>query len=116
MIRKISLAICFLALTAHMESQNHQVKPGLPGGHTYRPEDGYVPDQKTAIAIAEAVLLPIYGKNVLEKERPLRAVLKDDVWSITGTFHPRIKDERGGVVIAEISRTDGRILRVSHGM
>jgi len=84
--------------------------------HSYKPEKGFVPDQATAAAIAEAVWLPIYGKQTLDKERPFRATLKGDVWTVTGTVHWKNKQDKGGVAIAEISRIDGRIIRVSHGM
>jgi hypothetical protein len=87
-----------------------------PGQHSYRPKQGYVPDATTAIAIAEAVWLPIYGKKTLDQERPFQAVLKNDVWTVTGTLHSRHKDVRGGVAVAEISRIDARVFRVSHGM
>jgi hypothetical protein len=36
----------------------------------YAPKDGFVPDAKTAVKIAEAVLIPVYGENKIESERP----------------------------------------------
>lgn len=83
--------------------------------YSYKPERGFVPDEATAVAIAEAVWLPIYGKETLVKERPFRAVLKGDIWTVTGTPHWHNKQDKGGA-IAEISRIDARIIRVSHGM
>ena len=85
-----------------MEAQAHSVKPAA----------GLVPDAGTAIAIAEAVSLPVYGKTQIDSEKPLRATLQKDVWLVTGTLHGQTK---GGVVEVEISREDGRILRLSHG-
>lgn len=84
--------------------------------HSYKPKDGYVPDASTAIKIAEAVLLPIYGEKVIDEEKPLKAVLKDGVWIVEGTL-PCLEGKRclGGVAIIEISKDDGRVLRVSHG-
>jgi hypothetical protein len=113
-----AIAIVFVLLVSVLLNGRGQggPKPGMPGRHSYRPERGYVPDETTAIAIAEAVWLPIYGKETLDKERPFQAVLRNDVWTITGTFHAPTKDARGGVLVAEISRADGRIIRVSHGM
>ena len=70
----------------------------------------YVPDEATAIRIAEAVWLPIYGKGIYE-ERPFRAELVKDVWIVIGSL-PR--SSPGGVPIARISREDGRILQVTH--
>jgi pimeloyl-ACP methyl ester carboxylesterase len=79
--------------------------------HAYVPADGFVPDSASAIAIAEAVLTPIYGPR-LESERPLRAALQGDTWSVSSTPPSGML---GGGVLVEISRRDGRILRVTHG-
>ena len=86
------------------------------GEHNFRPEAGYVPDAETAMTIAEAVWLPIYGTRVLEK-RPLRARLVDDVWVVEGSL-PRPPDGTvwaGGVPLAHISKRTDEILRISHG-
>jgi len=85
--------------------------------HSYVPPEGYVPNEETAIRIAEAVWIPIYGKEKIEGEKPFRARLQDGVWTVVGTL-PRRKNGRrtaGGVAIAEIAKRDGRVLRVSHG-
>jgi len=82
----------------------------------YKPLAGYVPDEKAAVAIAVAVWTPIYGKDKIEKERPYVAELKGDVWYVRGTLQqPLIGVRKGGVAEAEISKDDGRILRVMHG-
>ena len=73
-----------------------------------------MPDAETAIHIALAVWLPIYGKEKIESEKPYTATLKEGVWTVTGSV-PR-GDYVGGFAIAEISKQDGTILRVSHGM
>jgi hypothetical protein len=114
----IRVWICFLMVISAggLIGQNSPAPTATPGRHTYRPEQGYVPDATTAIAIAQAVWLPIYGKKTLDNERPFQAALKDDVWTVKGTFHSSHKDARGGVAVAEISRIDARVLRVSHGM
>lgn len=104
------------APTGGLAVEGNQEASAMPGQHSYRPEQGYVPDARTAIAIAEAVWLPIYGKKTLDNERPFQAVLKGDVWTVTGTFHSHENDTRGGVAVAEISRIDARVIRVSHGM
>ena len=80
--------------------------------HSFVPEDGFVPDKQTAIKIAEAIWIPIYGEKTIKHEKPFRAILHDDRWIVTGTLP---KDVTGGVAVAEISKSDGRILRVSHG-
>ena len=78
----------------------------------YRPPAGYVPDAATAIRIAEAVWLPIYGKDQIESERPFIAELSSDVWTVTGSLPEGWK---GGTAEIEIRKTDGTILRVIHG-
>jgi hypothetical protein len=80
--------------------------------HSYIPDAGFVPDEITAIRIAEAVLIPIYGEASISAEKPFKATLNDGVWTVTGSL-PRNK--LGGVAIAQISKKDGRIERVSHG-
>jgi hypothetical protein len=79
--------------------------------YSFRPKAGFVPDQITALKIAEAVWLPIYGAEIYNK-RPFTAKLKGDVWVVEGTLP---EDMLGGVPLAEISRVDGRVIRVSHG-
>ncbi len=78
----------------------------------YKPKDGYVPDEQTAIAIAVAVWKPIYGKDKIEGEKPFKAQLKNGIWTVTGSL-PEGFD--GGVAEADIAKDDGRILRVIHG-
>ncbi len=114
-MRTLLLLLACIA-TCQMDFQAVPATPETREQHSYKPERGFVPDQATAIAIAEAVWLPIYGKGTLDKERPFKAILKGDVWTVTGTFHWVDKNEKGGTAVAEISRIDGRIIRVSHGM
>src|SRR5215467_14369983 len=102
--------VCLTVCTMHP-----QARVQADEQHSYQPERGFVPDQATAVAIAEAVWLPIYGRETLNKERPFKAVLNGDVWTVTGTAHWKNKQDKGGVAIAEISRKDARIIRVSHG-
>ena len=80
--------------------------------HNYKPKDGYVPDEATAIRIAVAVWIPIYGQKEIEGEKPYHAKLSKGVWSVEGSL---ADNHFGGVAIAEISKDSGCILRVSHG-
>lgn len=80
-----------------------------------------VPDRRTAIKIAEAVWLPIYGKKVFE-ERPFKVELEgDSVWIVHGSLpvSHKVKDvvyvTFGGVVYCHIRKKDGTILKVGHG-
>lgn len=79
--------------------------------HTFVPEQGYVPDAKTAIKIAEAIWLPIYGERIYKK-KPFVAKLQGETWVVQGNLPSQML---GGVPIAEISKKTGEILRVSHG-
>ena len=80
--------------------------------HNYRPMAGYVPDEVTAIRIAVAVWEPIYGRRTIAREKPYHAVLSDGVWTVEGSM-PRLA--LGGVAVAEVRRSDGCVLRISHG-
>jgi hypothetical protein len=80
------------------------------------PKNGYVPDQQTAIRIAEAVGIPIYGIEQIEREKPFVAELKNGIWIVSGTLHGDPGSiPKGGVAKIEISKRDARVLRVSHG-
>jgi hypothetical protein len=78
----------------------------------YVPKEGYLPTKEVAIKIAVAVWEPIYGDDKIAKEKPYKTTLEDGVWTIMGSLPEGAK---GGVALAEISKSDGRILRVIHG-
>ena len=71
--------------------------------------DDLVPNRQTAIKIAEAIWLPIYGDIVLN-EKPYVAELKNGVWYVNGT----LKEEEGGVAYIEINKKDCKVLNVYH--
>jgi len=98
---KYILIIAFL-ITGNTLAKNNR--------HNYIPKEGYVLDEKTAIKIAEAVWLPIYGKRIYEK-KPFIARLYGEIWMVHGSLPLQTL---GGVPIAEISKKTGEILRVSH--
>jgi len=81
--------------------------------HSYIPQQGFVPDEATAIRIAEAVLFPVYGADQIKREEPFTVTLQDDIWTIEGKTLPR--DVVGGVVFLQISKTDARVVRMTHG-
>jgi hypothetical protein len=88
---------------------------------TNRPKHAPVPDSEAAIARAEPVLIPVYGKKQIESERPFTPTLKDDVWTVAGTLH--CSDGKsgvttvclGGVAVVRIAKRNGRILSMGHG-
>ncbi|MDR3227048.1 MAG: YbbC/YhhH family protein [Prevotellaceae bacterium] len=77
---------------------------------SYIPEKGFVPDEETAIKIAETIWYPIYG-DVIEYEKPFNAELIDNVWIVQGT----LKTNKGGAAYIEIQKKDCKILKVAHG-
>lgn len=79
----------------------------------FTPPNGFVPDAATASRIAEAVWIPIYGEEHIAAQKPFKVSLAGDVWTVTGKDLPPMTV--GGVAEADISKTDGRILRVIHG-
>jgi hypothetical protein len=88
----------------------------LAMGQGYKPRQGYVPNSATAARIAEAVLIPVYGKKQIESEEPFTAKLKNGVWTARGTLHCPNGAAHcvGGVAVVQISKTDARILSMAH--
>jgi hypothetical protein len=92
------------------------IYPGFGQGQSsIKPAKGFVPDAKTAIRIAEAVLIPIYGESVLS-DRPFKAILEHGTWTVTGTMHcqenlPKPGFNCFGGHWVRISKADGRILQ-----
>ena len=66
-IIKTALFVCWLLLLSVAIASDNK--------HSYSPEDGFVTNAETAIQIAEAVWLPIYGSAINDK-RPFTAELK----------------------------------------
>lgn len=81
------------------------------GASSRQPSNGYVPDERTAVAIAEAVLIPIYGEKTVVGEKPFHAKASGDSWVVNGTLSP---GSLGGVATVELSRKDSRIISVTH--
>ena len=75
------------------------------------PDKGYVPDEKTAVRVAEAVLSPIYGEEKIIGERPFHGVLKDGVWTVSGTLP---EGWEGGTAMVRIDKKTGAILSHIH--
>jgi len=78
----------------------------------YIPPDGFVPDKETAIKIAEAVWLPIYGRKVT-RQKPYRVKLIDErIWLVKGSVRGFFT--LGGEAYIEIDKYTGEILKVTH--
>lgn len=79
---------------------------------TYRPPEGFVPDKKTAIAIAVAVWEPIFGKERIEEQSPYAATLVEGIWFVEGTMSGPLRP--GGTAKALIRQSTGEILLIDH--
>ena len=77
----------------------------------YIPDGGLIPDEDTAVRVAEALMIPIWGADLIAKEGPFRGCLKDGVWTVAGTLPPGAS---GGTATVKLSKRDGRILDVVH--
>ena len=84
----------------------------------YVPPSGFVPNAETAVVIAEAVLKPVYGNDLIESERPFKAVLKGSAWIVTGSVPchnpPPGAVCPGGAAEVRISKKTGQILFMTH--
>jgi hypothetical protein len=109
------LLFCFISVAQN--STDHEefvfVRRQIKETHSFIPKNGYVPDKETAVAIAYAVALPVYGRDTVDAEKPLRAELESGRWTVLGTFHGK---GEGGTVIVQIDKMGGQILFLSHSM
>jgi hypothetical protein len=83
--------------------------------HGIELKEGVVRSPKVAFGIAEAVLKEIYGDDQIERQKPFHVSLKNNVWYVKGSVTDDSGYVKGGVFEIEISKIDGKIIRVSHG-
>jgi hypothetical protein len=69
-----------------------------------------VPDEATAIKIAEAIWLPIYGEKIYDKKPFVAKLVDGKIWEVSGTLNT----QKGGVPYIEIQKEDCKILKVIH--
>ena len=83
---------------------------------SFHPKDGFVPNAETAVRVAEAVLIPVYGEKQVLSERPFKATLEGDAWSVEGALHcgGAGKNCNGGTAVVKISKGSGQILLMAH--
>jgi hypothetical protein len=101
------LLLSFAASTLCQADERLKQTDTLPG---YVPKDGFVPDERTAIAVAIAVLTPIYGDEEVQSKFPFIATFKNGKWTVKGTLSSNLV---GGVPEVQISKASGTILKVS---
>jgi hypothetical protein len=73
-----------------------------------------VPDEATAIKIAETIGMPVFGKN-LKDYKPFHAELRNDsIWHVYGLPKKMwFAVQLGGSPVFEIQKADGKILKVN---
>ena len=118
---------CALLLSVSAFGQSKVSPPRTPADVTQRlheerllqkkPKDGYVPNASTAVRIAEAVLIPVYGAKQIGYEKPFNATLDGDVWTISGTLHCKTTATSicvGGTAVVQLSKSTGEVLMLVH--
>lgn len=119
-LRKIGLLVAIalaMDLVSAQESEKSSqtnwdaVEASIKGVASYKPKNGLVPDEATAVQVAEAVLQPIYGVKKVVSERPYNAHLSNGTWTVVGSMHSALL---GGVAIVKISQADARVIFVIH--
>jgi hypothetical protein len=75
------------------------------------PTQGVVPDEATAVKIAQAVFPPVFGEEEVSKYSPYHAMLKEGIWTVYGTLKP---NGRGGTPMMTIQKTDGKVTELWH--
>ncbi|RYH15831.1 MAG: hypothetical protein EON54_28515 [Alcaligenaceae bacterium] len=83
--------ILFSAYTAGRDTQS------------FTPKEGFLPDEATAIAVAEIILIKIYGVNAIKEQRPFSANLNGEIWDIKGSLSPQ---EVGGTAHIRIKKME----------
>jgi hypothetical protein len=100
---RVSFVLAVLSATV-LANAGDQVRDWVP-------PEGFVPNAETAIRIAVAVWEPIYGAAAIAGQKPYMARLQKGIWVVEGTVHT----EMGGAAVAAIMKSNGKVLRVSHG-
>jgi hypothetical protein len=77
------------------------------------PPEGFVPNSKAAIKIAEAVIEPVYGMDTIRGERPYKARLVNGEWFVKGSL-PTNVNVIAGTSEVHISKTNGCITFLFH--
>ncbi|PTS99418.1 hypothetical protein DBR27_13580 [Flavobacterium sp. HMWF030] len=119
MNKKILLAFILLLINYQLSAQEKDEKRIVYERVDTHPDDplpnNLVPNKQTAIKIAEAIWLPLYG-NKIYNEKPFVAELSaSGVWIVKGTLKDLDLGAKGGVAYIEIQKSDCKILKIYHG-
>lgn len=105
-----------VAQEARQDQQGDDIefaRRSIHGERTQPPKQGYVPSEALAVALARAVLNPLYGEEAMAKEEPFNARFAQGIWTVIGTFNGK---GFGGVAIVQLQQSNGEILFVSHSL
>lgn len=69
-----------------------------------------VPDEQTAIKIAEAIWYPLYGDDIF-KQKPYYVQLEDDCWIVIGSLP---ENYYGGSAYIKFQKSDCKVIDVYH--
>ena len=107
LILYLTILFFFLLLMSNFIYSSNQTK------HKKVPQEKVlVSNKETAIKIAAAVWLNLYGDKIYNRKPFHAKFLKGKIWQVSGTL-PKGYD--GGVPFVEIRKSDSKILKVGHG-
>lgn len=107
-----AILIFFFLTLAHAMQPGRSMKEESNSVSGFKPTNGVIPNRATALAVAIAILDPIYGTMVIERQKPFFATLRDDTWVVRGTLR---NGTVGGVAEIHISKINGRVTKIAHG-
>jgi hypothetical protein len=113
-MRRIVLSLFAAALLTW--SQTAVKQPTVPKDGVV-PQGGFIPDAEVAVVVAEAVLVPVYGKATVGSERPFTATLHGSIWIVEGKVPCEGPPDAvcpGGAGEVWISKGTGQILYMTH--
>lgn len=93
-------------------SEWQALRASLRGAKSIVAQNGFVPDESTAVKVAEAIAIAQYGEKEVSKEEPFRARLYGNTWIVKGTLHP--KGALGGTIVVKIDKKNGTVLFLTH--
>ena len=75
--------------------------------------NGIVPDEATAIKVAEAISLPVFGKNINDYKPFHASLINDTIWHVYGLPKKKLFSiQVGGAPEFDIQKKDGKVMKV----
>jgi DNA/RNA endonuclease YhcR with UshA esterase domain len=69
-----------------------------------------MPDERTAVQVGKAILIPAYGEDTVKKEEPFTASLEGNIWTVKGAVRPY----PSGNAEVKLSKVNGAVLFLTH--